>query len=231
MKRNLIFLLAVCLCSAAFARNFEVKTGTFSKLVVPDNLKVVYEPHPSREGIAKFEWDNAYADALMFVNNGKDKLTVQISSDFIGKNLEFPVIHVYSEFLRELESSSASTVTVKNPPRCPELKVILFGNGTIDITGLDANKLTAAQMTGHGLIKMSGKAADAVYKVAGAGHIDASGLEAKKVSCHVFGGGEIHCHPIDEIKLKGLGSTTVFYSGNPPKVKKQGIGKLVKVGD
>ena len=231
MKRNLIFLIAVCLCAAAFARKFEVKTGTFSKLVVQDNLNVVYEHQPACEGIATFEWDNSHADALMFVNNGKDKLTVMISPDFIGKNIEFPVVYIYSEFLRELESSSESTVTVKKPARCPELKIKLFGNGTIDVSGLDANKITAAQMTGHGLIKMTGKTADAVYKVAGAGHIDACGLEAVKVSCHVFGGGEIHCHPIEEIKLKGLGSTTVFYSGNPTKVKKQGIGKLVKVGD
>jgi len=231
MKRLFVLLIALCALGGVYARKYEVKTGTFTKLVVPDNLEVVYVNDPARDGFATFEWEDKYADALMFSNNGSGKLTVEVSPDFIGKKLDFPAIYVYSEFLQELESSSEATVTIQELPRCPQLKVTLFGNGTVNCQGVDVNKLTVALMTGHGVIKLKGRAADALYKITGVGRIDASGLEAVKVSCHVFGGGQIHCHPIDEIKLKGLGSTTVYYSGSPAKVKKQGIGKLVHVGD
>lgn len=226
--RPLFALITLLIAGATSARVYEVKTGTFTKLNVPDNLEVVYINDASKAGIATFECEDEYADALMFENTGSGKLKVEISPDFIGENLKLPVIYVYSEFLTELESSSEKTVKVQALKRAPQFKVTLFGNGTVDLQDIDVDKVTIAAMTGHGLIRLSGKARDALYKVTGSGNIDASSLIADKVTCHVFGGGEIHCAPIDELKLKGLGSTTVYYSRTPAKIKKQGIGKLVK---
>lgn len=232
MKRIFyLFLMALCGALAASARVYEVKTGEFNKLNVPDNLNVVYECDQAKSGTARFECEDSMADALMFTNTGDGKLKVQLSADFIGKNLDYPTIYVFSEFLTEVESSSENKVVIKSLPRSPEFKAVLFGNGAIELCGMNLNKLTAALMTGHGLIKIDGNVGNALFKLAGTGHIDASGLEADKVSCHVFGGGEIHCRPKEELKLKGLGSTTVYYSGKPAKIKKQGIGKLVHVGD
>lgn len=223
--------MALCGIPGVSARIYEVKTGDFTKLNVPDNLNVVYECDKAKAGTARFECEDKMADALMFTNTGDGKLKVQLSADYVGKDLDYPVVHVYSEFLTELESSSGLKVDIKGLPRGPELKAVLFGNGTIELHDLDLTKLTAALMTGHGTIKIGGKTDNALFKLAGTGTIDASGMDASKVTCHVFGGGEIHCHPIKELKLKGLGSTTVYYSGSPEKIKKQGIGKLVRVGD
>lgn len=232
MKRIFyLFLMALCGAFASSARVYEVKTGEFNKLNVPDNLQVVYECDKSKSGTARFECEDSMADALMFTNTGDGKLKVQLSADFIGKKLDYPTIYLFSEFLTEVESSSEEKVVITGLPRIPEFKAVLFGNGTIELCDMNLNKLTAALMTGHGLIKMDGHAGNALFKLAGTGHIDASRLEADKVSCHIFGGGEIHCRPTDELKLKGLGSTTVYYSGTPAKIKKQGIGKLVHVGD
>ncbi len=86
-------------------------------------------------------------------------------------------------------------------------------------------------MAGKGVIKAQGTTSDAVMKLAGAGKIEAKSLKADKVSCHVFGGGEIHCRPLNELRLKGLGSTSVYYYGNPDRIKKQGIGKLIHATD
>lgn len=230
-RKFYIFLMALCGAFAASARVYEVKTGEFTKLNVPDNLEVIYECDKAKAGTARFECPDTMADALMFTNTGDGKLKVQLSPDFIGKNMDYPVIYVCSEFLTDLESSSDKRVVVRHLPRCPQFKAVLFGNGTIELCDMDLNKLTAALMTGHGLIKIDGKADNATFKLAGTGHIDASAMDAGKVNCHIFGGGEIHCRPIEELKLKGLGSTTVYYSGHPDKIKKQGIGKLVHVGD
>ena len=232
MKRTFYFLImTLCGVLGAAARVYEVKTGSFTKLIIPDNLQVVYTCDPERAGTAHFECEDTIADALMFSRSGSDKLKVQISPDFIGQKLDLPVIYVYSEFLVEVESSSNEKVTVKGLPRCAGFKATIFNNGVIDLQDIDMGKLTARLMTGHGTINISGKADEAVFSLAGTGTIDASRAPVGKVSCHVFGGGQIYCHPLDEIKLKGLGSTTVYYSGKPATVKKQGIGKLVHVGD
>ncbi|MCM1004923.1 MAG: DUF2807 domain-containing protein [Prevotella sp.] len=220
-------MIAACTFCAS-SKEYKVNTNEFTKLKVSDNINVVYKCDPSRNGTATFECPDNLAGALMFENNGKGKLTVEIAPDYIGKEIDLPTVYVFSEFLTEVESSSAKKVQITELPRIAELKATLFGNGTLELIDIDTHKVSAASMTGHGTIKINGKAADALFKVAGNGKIDGNGLEATKVTCHVFGAGEIHCKPIDELKLKGLGSTTVYYSGNPKQIKKQGIGKLVK---
>lgn len=232
MKRIILSIVsALAVILSAGARVYEVETGEYTKLKVPDDLNVVYEPSSGQKATARFEIDDKLADALMFVNNGNGELKVMISPDFIDKNITLPPIYLSSEFLTSIESSSLSTVQISHLPRQAYLKAILFGNGTLILEDIDVAKFTAGSMTGHGTIQVSGKTDDALLKVAGAGHIDANALQAQKVSCHVFGSGQIHCSPIDELKLKGLGSTTVYYSGSPQKIKKQGIGKLVHVGN
>lgn len=221
----MMIMAAVMILSA---KEYKVEIGTFTKLHIPDHLNVEYVCDPAQNGVATFVCEDKLADALMFVNNGKGKLTIEISPDYLGENIKLPTIRVYSEFLTEIESSSEGKVKVSKLSRCPELKVTLYGNGTLELEDLDVTKLTASLMTGHGLIRLEGKADDTLYKVAGMGNIDGSRLSSDKVTCHVFGGGEIHTLPVKELKLKGLGSTTVYYSGSP-KVKKQGIGKLVKL--
>lgn len=226
-----LFLAVLTAATALFAREYKVNTGVFNKLKVPDNLTVIYESNPEMNGVATFECSDNLADALMFVNNEKGRLTIEISPDYLGKDIDLPTVHVYSEFLTEVESSSDKMVTIKNISRMPELKATLYGNGTLELLDLDHHKVSAALMTGHGLIRLEGNVADALFKVAGAGKIDGSRLPSDKVTCHVFGGGEIYCAPLNEIKLKGLGSTTVYYTGNPKQVKKQGVGKLVHISE
>lgn len=232
MKR-LIYLLILALCAVgtATARNVRVNVGPFTKLNVIDNLNVVCICDSTQKGIATYECTEELVDALLFTTKKNGELKVQLSADFIGRNVTLPVIYVYTEFLAEVESSSTGTVDIKEVPRGPLFKASLFGNGTLRLHDMDMYKIEAALKTGHGSIQITGNTQDALLKLAGAGNIDASRLTADKVSCHVFGGGNIHCNPQNELKLKGLGSTTVYYKGNPATVKKQGLGKLVKIND
>lgn len=43
--------------------------------------------------------------------------------------------------------------------------------------------------------------------------------------------GEIFCYPGNELVLKGLGSTRVYYRGKPSKIKKSGLGKLLPMDE
>lgn len=232
MKKGLFIflLLAVCGALSAGARTYEIKTGDFSRLKVPNHLNVVHVCDAKKAGTAHYDCADSMADAIMFTSNGRD-LKVQISPDFVGRENELPTVYVYSELLSEVESSSNKKVSVSGVPRCVEFKAVLMGNGVLDVKGIDAQKVVGALMTGHGVITLEGKTSDAVFKLAGTGDIQANELDAKKVTCHVFGTGNIHCSPVDELKLKGLGTTNVYYKGHPSKIKKQGVGNLIHVGD
>ena len=225
-----ILLIALCGFGVAGARTIKVNTGDFHTLKVFDDLQVIYNADPQKAGTAEYECDERYADALMFTVNGTD-LKIQVAPDFLGREDELPVIYVYSNRLQNVESSSTKKVEINRLPACPEFRAILMDNGSIDINNLEATKVVAKILSGHGTINISGKTPDAVLELTGTGTIRANNLIANKVSCHVFGTGEIFCTPLDEIKLKGLGTTRVYYTGNPAKVKKHGLGKLIHVGD
>lgn len=230
--KHLLFNLLVILCGAglASARTYEVKTGEFSRLKVPDHLHVVHECNADKAGTAHYDCPDGMADAVMFTVKGHD-LKIQISPDFIGQEDKMPVIYVYSELLDEVESSSSKEVKVSKVPKCVEFKAVLMGNGTLSVDNLDAGKVVGVIMTGNGTLNLTGQTSDALLKLAGTGEIRANELDSKKVTCHVLGTGNIHCHPIDKLILKGLGTTKVYYTGNPKEIKKQGIGTLVHVGD
>lgn len=231
MKRFFYFcLLLICGAGMVCGRTYEIKTGEFTRLKVPDNLNVVHRCDAQKSGTAHYDCEDSMADAILFTANGRD-LKVQISPDYIGMEDKLPTVYVYSELLGEVESSSSKRVVVSGVPRCVEFKAVLMGNGILEVKDVDAHKVVGALMTGCGTVMIEGKTSDALLKLAGAGDIQANELEAKKVTCHVFGSGNIHCSPVEEIKLKGLGTTNVYYKGNPVKVKKQGLGNLIHVGD
>lgn len=231
MKRLFKILAALLLLPAlAQAKDYTVKVGEFSRLKVTDNITVVYRCCPDSAGIARFSCPDDLAPALLFDNPKQQTLKVQVSFDYIDRIDELPMVYVYSEFLSGVESSSDKTVEVFSPVRCPEFKGKLVGNGKLCVYNADCQRLKLSLVTGNGLIVATGRATDVNADLTGTGCIDVNGVEAANVYCHVLGTGSIHCHPQELLKLKGLGSTTVYYTGSP-QIKKQGLGKLVHVGD
>lgn len=59
----------------------------------------------------------------------------------------------------------------------------------------------------------------------GTGTISADRLEADVVQCKILGSGSIGCWPLQKLNVRGIGSTKVYYKGDP-QVKKSGGGKL-----
>lgn len=229
LLRNIATLAAVTiatLCSCAAAENYCIPIGDFKELNVTDNVNVVYRCMPDSAGFARFTGDKEFDDAFIFSNNGKGKLRIQVNSEDVDKP-GLPTLYVYSTQLNKVENGSNKNIAVECIKKVPDFKAKLIGNGKIEVQGLDCDKVEAVVEAGNGCIVINGAATNAVYTMIGAGVIQADGLKAKNVKCRILGAGEIGCDATDLLSTQGIGSTRIYYIGNPAKVKKSGGGKLI----
>lgn len=230
MKKLLTLLLALVSLSAAAQsqklNDYVLNVGQFDKIRIDDNVNVVYRQDPDSTGCVSFRAGEEFADAFIFtVNNGT--LRVQVTTEDVDKE-GLPTLHLFSDFLTSVNSSSAFNVLVTDLAPCPELKIKLEGNGTITVDEIKATKLSAGLNTGNGSINLSGDVSQATYSMVGTGTIQADRLRAAKIDCRIMGSGTICCWPLEKLCVKGLGSTKIYYKGDPA-VKKTGGGKLFRI--
>ena len=224
-----ILLVATLLGSAASAgaatgsQKYKLDVGRFDKINVVENLNVVFRSNPDSIGMVAFRGNEKVANALLFSNNnGTLKIQIDNPED---ESLDFPVIYVYSDFLTSATSSSEGIVRIEGNLAVPKFSAKLIGNGSLTITGINANTVDASLMTGNGTMVLQGKATKANFRVVGTGLINADALETETVKCNFMGGGTLGCWPIKTLDTRGIGTTRIYYKGTP-QIKKVGGGKI-----
>ena len=100
-----------------------------------------------------------------------------------------------------------------------------MGNGSLIAENIRATKVGASIKSGNGTITVSGNCEQANFNMLGNGTIQADRLEAVLVNCKMLGQGSIGCWPTEELKVRGIGNTKIYYKGSP-KLDKKGGGKL-----
>lgn len=225
MKRLIIIpiLIAVALPALAEKKTYRLDVGRFDKVKITDNVNVIYKSHPDSTGKAVFEGEEEFANAFIF-SNSKGKLRIQVNTEDVN-NPQLPTLHIYSDYITEIENSSEFITTVNNSVSVPTFSVKQIGNGKIIATDITAGTVEAHLATGKGDIVLSGKCDKAKLKMVGTGTIEASNLTALEVQCSILGTGNIMCYPEKKLDVRGIGTTTIFYKGNP-EIKKVGGGKL-----
>lgn len=203
---------------------FEV--GAFSKLKVLDNVNVVYRCVLDSAGYVAYHGEEDFRDSFIFTNNN-GCLTVQVTTEDVNKP-DLPTIFVYSEFLTQAENSSQFTLTIENPVPGPEFFVRQEGNGTILVENVRSTKVKGSIATGMGTVVIGGECQDAEFIMVGTGIIQADRLKAENVECRIMGSGSIGCWAEQTLKTKGIGSTKIYYKGDP-RVTKRGGGKLIPI--
>lgn len=211
---------------AQSAENYKINVGQFNKLKVADNVNVVYRCNPDSTGFVQYRGAKEFADAFILSPKG-GTLKIQVSTEDVN-NPSLPVLYVYSDFLLEVENSGLKRVTIEKPAACPEFKAKCVGNGSIVVDGLEATLVRASIATGNGSVNLSGKCRESIFNMVGTGIIGADRLRSEKVECKILGSGTIACWPINELSVKGIGSTKVYYKGDP-QIKKSGGGKLFQL--
>ena len=225
MKRLLLLTLFAFTIFAAGAqeKTYTLKVGRFDKVKITDNVNVIYRSVPDSTGIVVFTGTENFANAFIFTNN-KGELRVQVNTEDVN-DPDLPVLHIYSDYITSIENSSEFTTTVENSVSVPSFYVKQIGNGKIVATNINAGSVTAHLATGKGTITLTGNTEKAQYKMVGTGTIQASTLEALTVKCSILGTGDIICWPVKNLDVRGIGTTKIYYKGNP-KIKKVGGGKV-----
>lgn len=223
MKRIFLMLsLCVSVLLCASAREMVYHVGPFDKLSQMGDIDIVYKNVPDSAGMAVYHSDTDFSEAIEITNN-KGKLSVkEIPNHDLGK---IPVLHVYSEYLSQVKSEGNSTVEARLSTTTPVFSVNLVGNGRIICEGVKAPRVSASITTGNGTVALRGKCQEASFKLTGSGVIQADGLVADDVKCTVLGTGSIGCDAVKSLDVRGVGTTKIYYKGDP-SIKKVGGAKI-----
>ncbi len=219
------FILALLSIFTANAQTetYRLNVGQFDKLLICDDVNVVYRCVPDSSGFVSYQSTKEFADAFIF-SNSKGKLKIQVITEDVDKP-RLPTLYVYSDYLTWVENSSNYTVTIHNALSVPFFTARLVGNGKIVATNIKANEIEGVLATGNGSIILSGQAPKASYKMVGTGLIQADEMECDNVKCSILGSGTIGCWALKKLEVRGIGSTKIYYKGEP-EIKKVGGGKL-----
>lgn len=229
MKR--FFAAAVaCLASILYVQAdvYEYEPGPFDKIVVRADIDIVYRNVPDSAGYIRYESARDFSQKLeVSCNKGKltilDKMTDEDYSPL-------PTLYMYSDYLLSVNYEGAGTVDLTLQSATPTFSSKLTGNGKIICNGVNTTEFSANIVTGNGSIVAHGKCAKAKFSITGAGLIQADGLSADEVKCSVMGTGSIGCRPLDYLDVRGIGTTKIYYYGNPT-VKKVGGARIEKMPD
>lgn len=232
MKKQICLLLAmiafIAFADAEKLKEYHINVGQFDKVSVTDNVNVVYQNREDSSGYINYTCPQRLADCVL-VSVDKGKLKIQIQTEEVNRH-DLPTLYIYSDFLTSIENSSDSLFRVKSISPCANLNVKQIGNGSISVDDIKSTEVKAALATGRGLITLSGKCRKAVLIMVGTGTIQSDLLESETVHCKILGSGTIGCYPVSSLKVSGLGSTKIYYRGNPV-IKKSGGGKLLPLTD
>lgn len=225
MKKLFFLFLTIFAFTPALAQKdtYRLKVGMFDRLSVYDNVNVVYRCVPDSAGMVVFEGVEDFANAFIFTNSNGN-LKIQVNTEDVGKP-DLPVVYAYSDFLIEVENSSVFTVRIDKNAPVPKFTAKLIGNGEIVADRLSCTEVNANLMTGNGHIILSGETQTAKLKMVGTGLIQADRLKANRVKCSIMGSGSIGCWAVEKLDVRGIGSTKIYYKGDP-ELKKVGGGKV-----
>lgn len=233
MKKLSFVIMALAmftsLSAVAQVEDFDVNVGDFTRLVVDNNIDVVYKPSSTLAGHVQFKTTKRVANNLIFINTGNKKLTIQVSEDMMGRD-KTPQLTVYSNTLEFVENNADSTVIVQVPKGLKEFTAVSSRNGDTKLEDVDVEKLTVRIKTGWGDIYASGKCDELLVRGLGTGDLNVQELKARKANVRYTGTGVVRCDVTDELAVKGAGGAKVLYKNLPAKITKAKILRGIKLG-
>ena len=230
-----IYIIAAIICMAVFfptaifaadpVEEYSFNVGDFTSIRIQDNVNAVYHCSTDSTAVVTYRSDPDFENAFIFTNHDGN-LKIQVTTEDVSKP-GLPTIHIYSKRLDKAENYSDFHLEIIDPAPTSHFTASLIGNGSITARGVNATSINARITAGMGNINIAGKCDNAEYRMTGTGTINASDMKAGSVVCKILGGGTIYCAPVKLLKIRGIGSTRIIYSGNPA-IKRSGGGKIIK---
>lgn len=212
---------------ASDTKEYSQQVGQFLAILLQDKVNVVYKCLPDSSGYVRWSSDNHAFDNAFILSVHNGTLKIQLNTEDIDLP-DKPTLYVYSDFLTKVLNHSDADITVLSPQPCPKIEISQIGNGNIHIKGITATDVLAKVTAGMGTISLEGECESARYRMTGTGVIQADNLTAQNVSCKIMGGGSIGCRPLQTLRVRGIGSTKIYYRGTP-EIDHKGGGKLLPI--
>ena len=212
--------------SAEHIHTYTHNVGQFDAIKVQDDVNVIYRCTPDTTGVVTYKGTEDFDNAFILTNNN-GLLKIQVITEDLGKP-DLPTLYIYSDFLSKIINYSDFDITAESIAPCARLDITQMGNGEINVQGIKATEVKAKITAGCGNISLSGSCGEARFQMVGTGVIQADALKADHVFCRILGGGPIGCCPLQTLKTRGIGSTSIYYRGEPA-IDHKGGGKLIPI--
>jgi hypothetical protein len=231
---SILAISALTTISAKTTKNAEITSasnnvGDFIELRVNGALNVDYVCQPDSAGTVIVTAPRNQVNWVEAQNKkGKLILSLNIPEDVNVTPDVLPTVRVYSNFLNRVENQGDSTVRVLIATAVPDFTAKVMGNGKVVVRNIRATNLNCSLLTGHGQIVAYGTATNATYSLAGTGVIQADEVQAKTATVNCTGTGTVGVNASEKLTVSGMGTGTIYYSGNPEISKKMSLGVKIK---
>ncbi|MGN0236981.1 MAG: GIN domain-containing protein [Lepagella sp.] len=228
MKKVCAILACVAAVSfATSARQYLYEVGPFDKISQRGSLNIVYRACADSVGMVVYDSDVDFSEAIEVSNNKGSLMIKEVVEHGMGT---VPTIYIYSDYITQIKNEGEGTIYADMPASVPTFSASLLGNGKIVCNDINTSLLKASVTAGNGIIVLRGTCKNASYRLASAGVIQADELKANTVKCNVAGTGSIGCYPLTSLDVRGIGTTKVYYVGNPT-IKKVGGCKILPINE
>lgn len=223
-----VWILAVMLSVGLPSVAQRADMGFFNRIRLHTDINIRCKASNDSIGWISYDGLGCGNDAVVAVVNN-DVMTIYHKE--VAKE-ELPDT-VYVFFPQLVSVANAYNATLAIDSLCTEnkFKAELQGNGQITIGNLHAKEAELTVLTGNGIITVKqGNCNKIKARIVGTGQINMSGLISDETMLRCFGTGSIDCPQAQNIKIRGLGTTKIYYTGNP-KIKRKGNARIIKVDD
>ncbi len=125
-------------------------------------------------------------------------------------------VYVTAPQIEGLTVTGSGSIVAETPISVRILDFYVSGSGTIKLSDLKAEELTAG-LSGSGHLQLAGDGVVSEFKmgVSGSGGVKASGLKVRNVNVLISGSGNCTVYATEILNCKIAGSGNVIYTGNP----------------
>jgi hypothetical protein len=151
----------------------------------------------------------------VFVEGGKLRIKTKrdFGISFINDRIE---AHLTMPFVEGLAIAGSGDIEAVTSVVAKSLKVSIAGSGSIKVTTLTLENLSAS-IAGSGDIIMNGKgsASDLNVSIAGSGDVLVNGIIFNDANISIAGSGNASIESKENLKARVAGSGDIYYKGNP----------------
>ncbi|GAB4051136.1 GIN domain-containing protein [Spirosoma litoris] len=153
-------------------------------------------------------------DARITVKNQKWKEgDMEFTRPIYDKSVKVTAFVTYKS-LKSLQIRGEEEATCQSDLTSDSFKLKVYGQATVNLTGLTANKLKVSLFGENKVAIHSGKVARQQYRIYGENTLDTEKLIGELVSVHSYGDSQLNVYASNRIGVMAFGESDIKYAGD-----------------